>query len=1499
MEKAKENLVDGKYSIRDLIDLERLRGILENFSKSTRSTIGVFSYPEQEILITTGWRDVCAKFHRLNPQSEKFCISSNLSLTNKLKNPGDVNIEICENGLVEGGTPIIIKDQHIATLITSQVFFEKPDIERFKKQAEKFGYDIDAYLKAVKDTPIVKEADFRATIKFLGEIASLIAEIGYERLEVRESNAKLVEEISQRKKAESQINHLNAILRAISRINQLVINEKDEKTILENTCRIIAECHDYRMVWIGLVGENDREIIPAAHAGFDDNYLRSIRVMWDDSPLGCGPSGIAVKTCKPSVVGDISSDPCFGPWREEAVRRGYASTISLPIIWSENVFGVLNLYSERRNAFDDHEIALLSELSGNIGFALRTIKVEAERASSEEAFQVSEANYRAIFDTANDAIFIHDIETGQIVDVNQKTCEMYLYPKEEMLRMNVGDLSLGEAPYRQEDAMNFINKAASGEPQLFEWVAKDKAQRLFWVEVNLKRAVIGGKYRIVAIVRDITERKQREERWAKINETFLSFSADPYENINRLTALCGELLGADCALYNRLEEGRYQIRACGQWNTPPDFVPVDNPEGHICYDVVKKGGDEVVVIRNLQETNYAKTDPNVAKYNLQTYMGRAVKFGNEFIGTICVVYQYDINPTDEDKDIVSFIALAIGVEEERRNAEEVSQIAQFAIERSADAIFWVSPDAKILQVNDMACKSLGYSREELMSMSVPDIDPNYTYEKWPAHWNEIKEKGSFSFETTHRRKDGTTFPVEITVNYLEFQGSEYNFAHARDITSRKKQEESLLRRDYQLEILSRTSQHINAVLDTPIILRTLVAAAIELVDAMGGTAGIVFGDKMVFKEYNKDGKVEHIDYVFRAGEGICGCITKTHKTYICNDAEKDPNITPEIRKEFDLYNLVNVPILNREGKLLGCLELHNKKDRQPFDAQDVFMLQGLAASAAVALENASIMAQRDKAEKALAWQKEYYETLLDEANVWIDVMDQDGKILLWNKKAEEISGYKREELIGNVRKWNLLYPDSRQRARILNFMKRLVAAGKTIKDLETEIATASGEKKIVAWSSTIIRDSYGKIVGGMFVGTDVTARRVAEREREALNKELVKINKRLNQLALKDSQTGLYNYHYLTEIIEPEFYRAKRYVHPLSVIMIDIDYFKSVNDLYGHEFGDLVLKQFASQLRRMVRRYDVVVRFGGEEFVIISSGTDRQKAMLLGQRLLEALTLYNFGDKKHIVKLKLSVAVASYPDDAVTKGMDLISLADKILDAVKAAGGAKTYSSLDVKKRKVSQSEAGDITDVRFLKEQIAMLTKRGKQSLMEAIFAFAKTIEMRDHYTGEHADSTVKYSTQIARALSMSQEEIDNVRKAAILHDLGKIGISDKILLKRAKLTKKEFEEIKKHPQIAADIIRPIQFMQEIIPLILYHHERWDGKGYPTGLKGEGIPLGARIISIADVYQALTSDRPYRKAFSKKEAMKILKEGAGTQFDPAIVKIFLDILKREKNNHR
>jgi len=533
--------------------------------------------------------------------------------------------------------------------------------------------------------------------------------------------------------------------------------------------------------------------------------------------------------------------------------------------------------------------------------------------------------------------------------------------------------------------------------------------------------------------------------------------------------------------------------------------------------------------------------------------------------------------------------------------------------------------------------------------------------------------------------------------------------------------------------------------------------------------------------------------------------------------------------------------------------------------------------------------ERKKAEEDIKESEERFRTLFDNATDGIIVVDPlTRNFIIGNKMICQMLGYAQEEIKGlNIRD---THPEESLSHVLVQFDKQAQGEIQLAKDMP--VKRKDGTVFYADINASSITLGGKKYLMGIF--RDITERKIAEKKMEALNTGLILSNRRFKQLALRDSHTGLFNHRYLPEVIEKEFYRAKRYSHPFAVIMLDIDYFKSINDVYGHQFGDLVLKQFARQLKRMVRRDDTVLRFGGEEFVLISPGIDRAKAMILAQRISDTVSLYNFGTKKQTVKVKISLAVVSYPEDKISKGMDLVDIADKILNKAKIDGGDKVYSSPDIIKDKKRVSKKIEYRrDILLLKEKIEKLTKRSNQSLIEAVFAFAKTIELKDHYTGEHVEKTVQYATEIARALNLPKEEVERIKQAAILHDLGKIGVSEKILLKKAKLTRKEFEEIKKHPQIAADIIRPIQFLHSIIPLILYHHERWDGKGYPSGLKEEEIPVGARIVAISDIYQALTSHRPYRKAFSKSKAVKIIKSGAGIQFDPKIVETFLKVLKK------
>ncbi len=528
------------------------------------------------------------------------------------------------------------------------------------------------------------------------------------------------------------------------------------------------------------------------------------------------------------------------------------------------------------------------------------------------------------------------------------------------------------------------------------------------------------------------------------------------------------------------------------------------------------------------------------------------------------------------------------------------------------------------------------------------------------------------------------------------------------------------------------------------------------------------------------------------------------------------------------------------------------------------------------------------------------------------VINKEHTIVEWNRACEVLTGYSAAQMLGTKNHWMPFYSslrpcladlllDSASRAEIKKHYKGMEIKNWDLVDGAYEIqgffAPLGKQGKWLRFTAAPLLGSEGKTAAAIETIEDVSQRKEAEKEKEKLNKELVKTNRRLKTLVLRDYETGLFNRRFLDEIMESEFLRAKRYGQPLSMIMLDIDYFKSINNMYGHHFGNLCLQQLANLLKKAVRRYDVVVRSGGEEFMILSPGIDRAQTLVLAQRILDEVNLFNFGERKNTVKLKVSMAVVCYPEEKILKSEDLVELAEQVLIRAKECGGNRVYTSCDGKRSKARffPQKASKQENILGLKHKLDRITLRANQNLIEAIFAFAKAIELRDHYTGEHVEKTVLYATQLGRSLKLTTEEIEDLRQAAILHDLGKLGISDKILLKNTKLNENEYNQIQKHPQIAADILRPIHFLRSVIPYILYHHERWDGRGYPSGLKGELIPVGARIIAIADVFQALTSNRPYRKAFTKDEAVRIMKEGAGTQFDPKIVKVFLKLIREKK----
>ena len=360
--------------------------------------------------------------------------------------------------------------------------------------------------------------------------------------------------------------------------------------------------------------------------------------------------------------------------------------------------------------------------------------------------------------------------------------------------------------------------------------------------------------------------------------------------------------------------------------------------------------------------------------------------------------------------------------------------------------------------------------------------------------------------------------------------------------------------------------------------------------------------------------------------------------------------------------------------------------------------------------------------------------------------------------------------------------------------------------------------------------------------------------------------------AITDGLTRLYNHRYMHECLDKEIARGTRFGTTFSIIMIDLDFFKTYNDTYGHLAGDDVLTSIGKCIQTSIRTVDIAFRYGGEEFAVILPETMTEGAFLVAERIREKIEQKLYSGRSSITA---SLGIATWPTDGVTKEQILVS-ADKALYAAKGTGRNRTCAPYDYKKQGIVSIDSVSET------QRIAI----------SMIFALAATVDAKDHYTYGHSRKVSQYAVAMAQAMKLTPERINVIRTAGLLHDIGKIGIPDSILNKDGVLDEQEWRQIKGHPEMGVEILRYVAELSNSLPIILNHHEHYDGSGYPTGLKGQDIPLEARLLSVADAYDAMTSLRPYHNQRSSQEAIDELRRCAGTTFDPDLVEIFCKTLQ-------
>jgi diguanylate cyclase (GGDEF)-like protein/putative nucleotidyltransferase with HDIG domain len=627
-------------------------------------------------------------------------------------------------------------------------------------------------------------------------------------------------------------------------------------------------------------------------------------------------------------------------------------------------------------------------------------------------------------------------------------------------------------------------------------------------------------------------------------------------------------------------------------------------------------------------------------------------------------------------------------------------------------------------------------------------------------------------------------------------------------------------------------------------------------------------------------------------------------------------------------------------RTIGVMAVRSPQERL-FDEGHLEILRVLASEASIAIENARLFREEQTKSRHLALLNNISRNAISTLNpeeMLVDMAELLDKGLAFDHMGIAILDYASKEVVVQAEAGRRRGALNRRLALNASFVGRVARTGRMniVHDFAEEDdncsllqGSASGVALPILYADQLLGVLYVETAEpASFSDEDLLLlHTLADLIAGALHNALA--FQKAQEQAITDGLTGVKTHRFFVDALSAEWKRCTRAGRPFTVALIDVDRFKFINDFQGHLEGDLVLKRLGQIFEQGCRSSDVVARYGGDEFVILMPETDIEQGLFLVEKLRSILLADRLLQEKNTTA---SIGLASFPAHGSTP-QELIQIADAAMYVSKHQGGnaVSTADSLDTAeakqwKRDVLETYLGvtlkrlfatgpeAFQDIRQRLEQLWLslaATERtpanadyqiGKATdplpmpsgpLIETVTTLALAVDAKDPYTQGHSQKVADYAVLLAEELGLRIEEVEAIRLGGLLHDVGKVGIPAAILAKNGPLNADEWEAMKEHAALGDRLLEPLQSIAHIRRMVRHHHEMFDGSGYPDRLTGEQIPLGARIISIADAFDTITSDRTYNKARTPVEGLVELRRCAGAQFDPDLVRLFIELSER------